>query len=120
MWYVPSSEKPLGAARWPKPLQRNGSQHQQSWAEVSAAQRLPSVSFGARRAPARCHDRAQVDIRLCENIFHSAGLSLADGDGQTADDASLLAAAVSSSTVGLIWQGGAARPAIATGPAADQ
>lgn len=74
----------------------------------------------AQDGPARCRESAQVDIRLCENIFHSAGLSLADGDGHPANDASLLAAAVSSSTVALIWQGGGARPAIATGPAADQ
>ena len=38
------------AVRWPKPLQCNGSRHQRSWAEVSAAQRLRSVSFGARPA----------------------------------------------------------------------
>src|SRR6478672_7673204 len=73
-----------------------------------------------KTGPARGRESAQVDIRLCENIFHSAGLSLADGDGQPANDASLLAAAVSSSTVALIWQGGGTRPAIATGPSADQ
>jgi len=74
----------------------------------------------AQDRPGTGRESAQVDIRLCENIFHSARLSLAAGDGQPANDASLLSAAVSSSTVPLIWQGGGTRPAIATGPAADQ